>query len=90
LEVGDRVEAFDADEELSFVGVVTEAGSDFAYLRMEWAGILRNEPGQTLSVSSFGATPIPMPATAAESGDGGVVAATSSINPRTTSFVTPA
>lgn len=91
LDIGDRVEAFDPDEDLSFVGVVTETDDNFAYLRMEWELIPRNEPGQTLSIGSFGSEgPVPMPATAAEAGDGGVIAATSSINPSMTSFVVSA
>lgn len=47
LEVGDRVEAFDPDEDLSFVGVVEECDDDFAYLRMEWDSVPRNVPGRT-------------------------------------------
>ena len=34
--VGERVEAFDDDEGLAFVGAVAEIDGRFAYLRMEW------------------------------------------------------
>lgn len=38
LQPGDRVEAFDPDEDLSFAGVVVDIDDDgrFAYLQMEW------------------------------------------------------
>src|SRR5262245_37178873 len=39
LAVGDRVEAFDPGEDMTFFGVVQDVDQDgrFAYLRMEWA-----------------------------------------------------
>ena len=36
LAIGDRVEAFDPGEDMTFVGMVEAIEGRFAYLRMEW------------------------------------------------------
>ena len=90
LQAGDRVEAVDPDECLTFVGVVAESDDKFAYLQMEWESIPRNEPGQTLSIAFSVTGLVNRSATAVERGEGGVIPSTRSITPATTSFHVPA
>lgn len=60
LERGERVEAFDPDEGISFEGVVEEVDGRFAYLRMEWVdvNVPINEPGRNLLVDFSAATAV--------------------------------
>jgi hypothetical protein len=81
LNQGDRVEAFDPDEGISFIGVVNQVDDDgrFAYLRMEWEDnrlVPRNEPGLNLFVASLStATVQSVQETSSEKGEGAFVSA---------------
>jgi hypothetical protein len=98
LKQGDRVEAYDPDEEMTFTGVVDHIDADgrIAYLRMEWEenrGVPHNEPGRNLYVS-FSADRIttvePGAETATEIGEGSSVSAPSVGPQPARPFLTPA
>jgi hypothetical protein len=71
LEIGDRVEAFDPDEGMSFTGIVEDADDRFAYLRMEWRSVPTNEPGRNYSLTFNGQ--MITGATFSERGEGGTI-----------------
>jgi hypothetical protein len=81
LDEGDRVEAFDPDEGISFIGVVDHVDDDgrFAYLRMEWEDnrpLPHNEPGLNLFVASLSTdTMQSAQETCSEKGEGAFVSA---------------